>query len=67
MLRRPSIRAPEKSLYMQAPPPLEAATRPNLERPMSELVSEGEILHVTEPLMLNVALNVRIKWAQPGE
>ena len=48
-LKKPSLRSEEKSLYMQAPPVLEEATRPNLRKKMRELVSDGEEVAVSDP------------------
>jgi len=62
-LKRPSIRTPGKSLYMQAPRPLQEATKMNLEKPMKELVGEGDILDITDPSLPNIAINIRIKWS----
>jgi NEDD8-activating enzyme E1 len=44
------------TLYMQKPPALEEATRPNLDKPMSDLVSDGEELSVTDPLLESIAV-----------
>jgi hypothetical protein len=48
-LKRPSLVSESKSLYMQAPPALEARTRPNLTRTLSELLVSGERITVTDP------------------
>jgi ubiquitin-activating enzyme E1 C len=63
-LKKPSIRAPGKSIFMQAPPPLLEATKPNLTKALSELVEEGDLLDITDPSLPNVAVNIKIKWAQ---
>jgi hypothetical protein len=34
---------------MQRPPALEASTRPNLAKPLGELVADGEVLSITDP------------------
>ncbi|KWU43607.1 NEDD8 activating enzyme [Rhodotorula sp. JG-1b] len=47
-IRRPSLRLATKSLYMQAPPQLEVATRPNLEKSLSELLESGDVVTVTD-------------------
>jgi len=62
-LKRPSIRAPGKSLYMQAPRQLEEATRPNLDKILKDLIIEGDILDITDPSLPNIALNVKVKWS----
>lgn len=49
-LKKPSIRAQEKSLYMQSPPGLEAQTRPNLVKNLKELgLEDGWEISVTDP------------------
>jgi len=62
-LKKPSIRTPGKSLYMQAPPPLQVATKPNLVKSLRELVQEGDVLDITDPSLPNIAINIKIKWA----
>ncbi|ORY93285.1 hypothetical protein BCR43DRAFT_507701 [Syncephalastrum racemosum] len=61
-LKKPSLRTASTSLYMQAPPPLEAATRPNLEKPLSALIESGETITVTDAsLPVSLQLNVTFK------
>ena len=48
-LKKPSVRSEERTLYIQAPPALEEQTRPNLEKKMKELVSDGEEVGVSDP------------------
>ena len=49
-LKRPSMRAEGKTLYMQSPPSLEAQTRPNLDRTIAELgLEDGQQVVVTDP------------------
>lgn len=60
-LSAPSIvSASGKTLYMQKPPALEQATRPNLDKPMSALIGNGEELSVTDPLLVSIALSLAI-------
>ncbi|GAA5936352.1 hypothetical protein JCM1841_003125 [Sporobolomyces salmonicolor] len=47
-IRRPSLSLAGKNLYLQAPPQLEAATRPNLEKTLAELMQSGDVLTVTD-------------------
>ena len=47
-LKAPSLTRPGVSIYMQNPPLLEQATRPNLARPLAEFVADGGD-HVTDP------------------
>ncbi|GAA5858463.1 hypothetical protein JCM8547_007317 [Rhodosporidiobolus lusitaniae] len=59
-IRRPSLSLSGKNLYLQAPPQLEAATRPNLRKLLSELMSSGDIVSVTDaglPFSLGLAVN----------
>ncbi|KAG0222049.1 hypothetical protein BGX31_009388 [Mortierella sp. GBA43] len=47
-LKRPSFTLGGKPLYMQAPKPLEEATRPNLQKPLKELFSSGDEITITD-------------------
>ncbi|GAA5873310.1 hypothetical protein JCM1840_000024 [Sporobolomyces johnsonii] len=47
-IRRPSLSLAGKNLYLQAPPQLEAATRPNLTKTLGELMQSGDVLTVTD-------------------
>jgi len=47
---KPSIAKPGFSLYIQKPETLRQQTAPNLNKKISELVSSGEVLTVTDPL-----------------
>ena len=49
-LKKPSIVSSSDTLYMQAPPALEAMTRPNLDKPLSDLIDSGEELTITDPV-----------------
>ncbi|ORY80368.1 hypothetical protein BCR37DRAFT_349150 [Protomyces lactucae-debilis] len=60
-LKAPSIRSAAKSLYLQAPPQLEEATRPNLLKKMSELVEENDEVSVTSA-SLPFSLKLKIKF-----
>jgi ubiquitin-activating enzyme E1 C len=46
-IKKPSLATPEKPIYFQQPPQLEEATRPNLEKRVSELVPDGGEVVVT--------------------
>jgi NEDD8-activating enzyme E1 len=49
-LKKPSMRVEGKTLYMQSPPSLEEATRPNLAKSLRELgVEDGQSVVVTDP------------------
>jgi len=61
-LKKPSIRAPGKSLYMQAPAMLQAATAANLEKSLEKLIEEGDLLDITDPSLPSIAINVKVKW-----
>jgi len=61
-LKKPSIRVPGKSLYMQAPPPLQQATKCNLPKPLRDLIADGDILDVTDPSLPNVAVTIRVRF-----
>ncbi|KAI6132115.1 hypothetical protein EDD16DRAFT_1534659 [Pisolithus croceorrhizus] len=46
-IKKPSLATSAKHIYLQGPPQLEQATRPNLEKKVSELVEEGDPVIVT--------------------
>ncbi|KAK0551098.1 NEDD8 activating enzyme [Tilletia horrida] len=50
-----------KPLYFRAPPPLEEATRPNLEKPLGELLDEDDEIEVTDA-RLPFQLSLRIQF-----
>ena len=60
-IKKPSLSTPGKQIYFQAPPQLEQATRPNLERKVSELVPDGGNITVTAP-SLPFQLSLRVKY-----
>eukprot|EP00568_Trieres_chinensis_P012136 CAMPEP_0183300890 /NCGR_PEP_ID=MMETSP0160_2-20130417/7163_1 /TAXON_ID=2839 ORGANISM="Odontella Sinensis, Strain Grunow 1884" /NCGR_SAMPLE_ID=MMETSP0160_2 /ASSEMBLY_ACC=CAM_ASM_000250 /LENGTH=477 /DNA_ID=CAMNT_0025463389 /DNA_START=274 /DNA_END=1707 /DNA_ORIENTATION=- len=59
-LKGPSISSPGKTLYMQRPPSLEKATRPNLDKALSALIENGEELTVTDEKLPNLNLTLTI-------
>lgn len=62
-LQKPSlVSAMGTTLYMQKPPALEKATRPNLDKPLSELISPGEHISVTDPLLESIAVNICVQF-----
>lgn len=61
-IKKPSLSTPTKQIYLQAPPQLEEATRPNLEKKVSELVPEGGEVTVTAS-SLPFALSLRITYS----
>jgi len=48
-LKKPTLRTEAASLYYQSPPSLEAQTRPNLKKKLSELITDGEEIAVSDP------------------
>jgi ubiquitin-activating enzyme E1 C len=59
-IKKPSLSTSTRQLYFQAPPQLEEATRPNLEKKVSELVEQGEEVNVTaSTLPFNLSLIVK--------
>lgn len=59
-LKKPSIRTDEKSLYMQSPPGLEAATRHNLSKTLESLVTSGQEIGVTDPAFAAVSFRFNL-------
>ena len=61
-LKSPSITSSSgNTMYMQKPPALEQATRPNLDKALSSLISSGEELTVTDPVLEHVPVTLRIE------
>jgi len=57
------VSASGQTLYMPQPPALERATRPNLDKPLSQLLhANGEELTVTDPLLESMALQLAVRW-----
>lgn len=48
-LKKPTLRSESASLYYQAPASLKEQTRPNLVKKLSELVTDGEEIGVSDP------------------
>ncbi|GAB1310804.1 NEDD8 activating enzyme [Madurella fahalii] len=62
-LKKPSVRAEGKTLYMQSPPSLEAQTRPNLDKTLTELgLADGQEIAVTDPAFATVTFKFRLKF-----
>jgi len=61
-LRAPSMTTAGKLLYMQKPPALNASTRPNLDKALSELVEEGEEIAVTDPVLQHAHLSLAVRF-----
>jgi ubiquitin-activating enzyme E1 C len=51
------------TLYMQKPPALEKATRPNLDKALPTLVQEEEEILVTDPILESINLTLRIQYS----
>lgn len=61
-IKKPSLSTPTKQIYFQAPPQLEQATRPNLEKKVSELVEDGGEVTVTAST-LPFSLSLRVTYS----
>ncbi|CAI5743195.1 unnamed protein product [Hyaloperonospora brassicae] len=60
-LLKPSISSGSANLFMQGPPSLRAATSPNLDKVLRELVKDGESLTVTDAVFVgDMALSLQI-------
>lgn len=58
-IKKPSLSSGAKHIYFQAPPQLEEATRPNLEKKVSELVEDGgEVTVTASTLPFSLALRI---------
>jgi ubiquitin-activating enzyme E1 C len=62
-LKEPSMTSGSgNTLYMQKPPALEKATRKNLDKPVSSLISPGEEITVTDPVLHSINLSLSITF-----
>ncbi|KAK4248161.1 hypothetical protein C7999DRAFT_40576 [Corynascus novoguineensis] len=62
-LKKPSVRAEGKTLYMQSPPSLEAQTRPNLDKTLVELgLEQGQEIGVTDAAYATVVFKFKLKF-----
>lgn len=60
-IKKPSLSTPTSQIYLQAPPQLEEATRPNLKKKVKELVSQGGEVTVTST-SLPFSLSLQISF-----
>ncbi|KAJ6502440.1 NEDD8 activating enzyme [Mycena sanguinolenta] len=59
-IKKPSLSTPTTQLYLQAPPQLEEATRPNLKKKVKELVAQdGEVTVTSTSLPFSLSLRLR--------
>jgi len=59
-LKKPSVRAEGKSLYMQNIESLEVATRPNLTKKLTEFLANGQEIVVTDPAFARLSFRFRL-------
>lgn len=63
-LKKPSIRALGRTLYMQSPASLEEASRPNLKKKIGDLVGNGDEIGVTDPSLGAVNFKYKLKFSK---
>ncbi|KAK4458012.1 hypothetical protein QBC42DRAFT_29985 [Cladorrhinum samala] len=64
-LKKPSVRAEGRTLYMQFPPSLEQQTRPNLEKKLTDLgLEQGQEIGVTDPAFATVSFKFKLKFTK---
>lgn len=66
-LKAPSLMAGSKNIYTRNIASLEAATRPNLLRKLSEFVADGDEIAVTDPSFPALVFRFRIKSIKTGQ
>ncbi|KAJ1507478.1 hypothetical protein HMI54_001519 [Coelomomyces lativittatus] len=59
----PSLRCSSTTIYMQAPPSLEEMTRPHLDLPLSNFVTSGQEIVVTDP-SLPLSISIVLKFTE---
>mmetsp|Transcript_7743 Transcript_7743/g.25422 ORF Transcript_7743/g.25422 Transcript_7743/m.25422 type:complete len:478 (-) Transcript_7743:69-1502(-) len=63
-LKSPSLTKADATLYMQKPPSLEEATRPNLDKQLAELLKDDDELTVVDPVFSgDLALTLQISFS----
>ena len=62
-LKKPNLRTEEKTLYYSSPAGLEEATRPNLDKKLSEVLSEGEEMAVSDPALGGVTFRFVVRFS----
>lgn len=60
-LKKPSLMGETNNLYMQNPESMEKMTRPNLDKPLSTLVVDGEFVEVQDPVLSLVDKHLTIR------
>jgi NEDD8-activating enzyme E1 len=56
------VSASGTTLYMQRPPALQMATKANLDRPLSDLIRNGDEVTVTDPLLESINVTIAISF-----
>jgi ubiquitin-activating enzyme E1 C len=59
-LKKPSIVGTSITLFMQKPPALREKTMINLSKTLNELIENNEILTITDPAFLDVAISLQV-------
>jgi ubiquitin-activating enzyme E1 C len=61
-LKKPSLVGEENNMvYMHGP--LEKSLRPNLDKPLSELIEDGETLTITDPTLRDISLAIQVVFS----
>ncbi|KAE8442303.1 hypothetical protein EG329_003503 [Mollisiaceae sp. DMI_Dod_QoI] len=61
-LKKPSVRAEGRTLYMQSPESLRLQTAPNLEKKLGDLVGNGDEIGVTDPSLGRVDFKYKLNF-----
>lgn len=65
-LQAPNMTTSNQTLYMQKPPALEKATRPNLDKALSVLLGHnGGLVTVTDPILHSINLSIDVTFQDP--
>ena len=62
-LKKPSLMAPSKALYMRAPTSLEEQTRDNLLLMLGDLITNGTEITVTDEALPATSLRILVQFA----
>lgn len=61
-LTNPSLKTPETSLYFPNPKALEVALRPNLQKLLSALIADGDVITIQDDVLGGRVLSYQINF-----
>jgi NEDD8-activating enzyme E1 len=52
----------KRNLYMRNPRVLEEQLRPNLDKPLKDLIQSGDVMFITDPNLPSAAIELNVKF-----